>query len=305
MDNFSITTVSEAVQEWLLTKVDGRVRKATLLTYNQRIKKHITNEIGLMKVNEIKPKDIYDWIDNKDISNKTKNEILSILRQTFKFLIMYGFSDDNIMDKVPLFTIQRNKTSPYTLSDLKTICSCAPIELEPIIIFCSWTGLSTSEIFALKWEDIDLKSNTVSISKTLYFENGFYRESEVKSHSRLREVKLFSPALEALERQKTYTSENEYIFTNLNTGKPWNLTCFTHQWKKIFTKTSIEYRRPHVLRTTYANIMMGLGTSTAWVSYQMGHSSISTLTTLHPSFYGMANHSAESIICSSLETLNL
>ena len=74
---------------------------------------------------------------------------------------------------------------------------------------------------------------------------------------------------------------------------------------RTLTKANVEYRRPYVLRTTYANLMMGLGGSTEWLSRQMGHSSISMLTQLHPSYYKMANQSAESFICQSLETLNL
>ena len=305
MDDFSKSTVSEAVQQWFLTKSDGNVKKITLQTYNMRIKNHITNEIGLMKLNEIKTKDIYNWINGKEISNKTKNEILSILRQTFYFLKVHDLFENNVMERVPIFRIKRNKISPLTLLELKTIISSASIELEPIITFFNWTGLSTSELFALKWTDINFDDELVTISKTLRFENGVFIEDTVKHESRLREVKLFNPALEALERQRNYTGEQDFIFINPNTSKPWNISSFTNKWKKTLTKANVEYRRPHVFRATYANIMMGLGASTAWVSYQMGHRTISTLTTLHSSFYGMANQSAESIICNSLETLNL
>ena len=305
MDNFSITTVNEAIQQLLSIKYDGYVKEITLKTDNARIKKHITNEIGLMNLNEIKTKDIYDWINAKDISNKTKNEILSILRQTFSYLKNYDFIDNNIMERVPAFRIKRNKMSPLTLSELETIISSASLEFEPIITFFNWTGLSISELFALKWTDINFDDELLTISKTLRFENGVFIEDTVKHESRLREVKLFNPALEALKRQRNYTGEQDFIFINPNTSKPWNISCFTKKWKKTLTKANVEYRRPHVFRATYANIMMGLGASTAWVSYQMGHSSISTLTILHSSFYGMANKSAESIICSSIETLNL
>ena len=305
MDNFLISTVNEAVQQWFSNKSDGNVKKITLQTYNIRIKKHITNEIGLMKLNEIKTKDIYNWINGKEISNKTKNEILSILRQTFYFLKVHDLFENNVMERVPIFRIKRNKISPLTLLELKTIISSASIELEPIITFFNWTGLSTSELFALKWTDINFDDELVTISKTLRFENGVFIEDTVKHESRLREVKLFNPALEALERQRNYTGEQDFIFINPNTSKPWNISSFTNKWKKTLTKANVEYRRPHVFRATYANIMMGLGASTAWVSYQMGHSSISTLTTLHSNFYGMANQSAESIICNSLEALNL
>lgn len=305
MDNFSKTTVNEAVQQWFSIKPDDHVKKITLQTYNMRIKKHITNEIGLMNLNTIKTEDIYSWINGKDISNKTKNEILSILRQTFSYLKDYGFIDNNIMERVPAFRIKRNKMSPLTLLELKTIISSTSIELEPVITFFNWTGLSTSELFALKWTDINFDDESVNISKTLRFENGVFIEDTVKHKSRLREVKLFNPALEALERQRKHTGEQDFIFINPNTSKPWNISSFTKKWKKTLTKANVEYRRPHVFRATYANIMMGLGASTAWVSYQMGHSSISTLTTLHSSFYGMANQSAESIICNSLEALHL
>ncbi len=79
-----------------------------------------------------------------------------------------------------------------------------------LIQFAFWSGLRTSELIALRWQDIDLEQNRlyVRIAKV----RGHLKGTKTKSG--LREVTLQPQAREALLSQQVFTGEqNEIVFS--------------------------------------------------------------------------------------------
>ena len=72
-----------------------------------------------------------------------------------------------------------------------------------MIKFAFWTGMRTSELCALKWSDINWEKSKISVTraKTQKAE----RDETTKTISGIRQVKLLSPALDALTKQKELT----------------------------------------------------------------------------------------------------
>jgi len=50
-------------------------------------------------------------------------------------------------------------------------------------------------------------------------------------------------------------------------------------WKPVLKKAGVKYRNPYQTRHTYASMMLSASEPLAWVSKQMGHSSIVTTAT--------------------------
>ena len=303
-DNSKIT-VNEAIEQWLYTKESGGVKSSTLETYYSRSKIHIVNEIGLMNLSSITQKQIYEWINNKKISNKTKNEILLILRQTFKFMESIDLLKINIMNKVKSFKVIKKKPTPLPLTQIKNIQLSAHLEIEPIITFCIWTGLQMPEVFALQWSDINFKKNIADINKTLLYKNSVYTEEEVTYPHNQRKVVLFTPALESLIRQNKLTKDYEHVFVNPATEKPWNTRTFKNAWANVLSEAKTKYRKPYILRITYTNLMICLGGRDEWLSRQLGIPIVSDIFRLHSSYFDIANKTSESVIRESLQKIQL
>ena len=261
-------TLNDAIERWLETKKNGAVRKKTFETYCGRIKFHISKEIGLKMLRHVTDEHVSLWITNKNLNPKTKNELLSIIRQTFKMAKKNKWIVENIMDDFDSFKLSRKKPKPFTLKEMESIYFHSEKELEPIIKFWAWVGPRTGEIFALRWIDINFEKQWIRITNTIA-EDDLEEETEerTKTDSSTRKVKLFSPALEALKAQKKYTGNNEFVFINPETGTLWNSTIFQYRWRKILTKASVKYRRPYNLRHTYASVMLSAGESPEWVSH--------------------------------------
>ena len=97
--------LNDALDRWLETKKNGVVRNQTFDTYVARINRHFTKEIGLKMLRHITDEHISLWVTKKDLSPKTKNELLSILRQTFKMSKKNKWVVENIMYDFDSFKI--------------------------------------------------------------------------------------------------------------------------------------------------------------------------------------------------------
>jgi integrase len=67
--------------------------------------------------------------------------------------------------------------------------------------FSFWSGLRISELIALAWEDIDLKTGTVKACRARV--NGSYKQAKTKRST--REVEPIDPAIQWLQVQRSFT----------------------------------------------------------------------------------------------------
>lgn len=79
-----------------------------------------------------------------------------------------------------------------------------------------FTGMRTGEVFALTWDDIDLKERKIKIYKTLYSkvkdEKGRWFLGTTKTESSVREVYICDTLLKTLANYKKYQNDNKKIF---------------------------------------------------------------------------------------------
>ena len=142
--------------------------------------------------------------------------------------------------------------------------------------------MRTSELCALKWSDINWEKSKISVTraKTQKAE----RDETTKTISGTRQVKLLSPALDALTKQKELTFKNErhierHIFLNPFDELAWKGgEPIRKAWTIALRKAGVRYRNPYQTRHTYASLMLSAGELLPWISSQMGHSTTAQTT---------------------------
>ena len=135
---------------------------------------------------------------------------------------------------------------------------------------------------ALRWSDINWDKSKIRIekAKTQYAKV----DETTKTISGTRQIKLLSPALDALLKQKELTFKNErhierHIFLNPFDGLPWKGDQpIRKAWVIALRKAGVRYRNPYQTRHTYASLMLSADESLSWISSQMGHSTTAQTT---------------------------
>ena len=176
----------EWLDEWFELFVKPNVKIRTYNKYKQQARQYICPHLGHYEISNIQPIALQSFIaelQQHGLSANTVNGIITVLKSSLCRAVKFGvcekqFTDSIIRPKarekyVECFTKdEQRRIEHYILSNFKA-------KLFGIII-CLYTGLRIGELLALKWQDIDLNKEIISITKTCRdsWSNGKYIKIE-------------------------------------------------------------------------------------------------------------------------------
>lgn len=261
--------------------------------YKTYIENYIKPTIGRNKINDLTPKQVRDFQDklSERISNKTINNVLISLRQSF----LLAFSDEmieyNIMDRVKNLKVKIIKVTPLDIEEIDVVLhSMASIsDYFNFYQFAIWTGLSTGEQLGLKWTDVNFEDKIITINR-MWCE---YEIRPVKNPTRDRNLELIQTAVDALLAQKKLNYDSEWVFIDSNNkvhkNLPWSATRISKPWNKALKDNGLAHRRAYATRHTYSSIMLSAGMSLEWLKKKMGHSSYKMLEDVYASWTNVSS----------------
>ncbi len=262
-------TIGEALKSWL-QRNQAKLQTSTLQDYNSAIYHHLIPTFGEFAIAELTASKVKEWLSELPCSNKRKSNILTPLRQMFEELYL-----DEIIDKNPLSRVKNlpNKTrepEPFTQEEITKILNELTGQEKNLIQFAFYSGLRTSELIALRWQDVELEQNRIFVKRAHV--RGQLKDTKTKSEK--REVILQPQAREALLNQQAFTGkQNETVFHDPKTNEPWrnDQPIRKNVWIPALKKANIKYRNPYQTRHTFASMMLSTGEHYMWVAQQMGH----------------------------------
>lgn len=280
--NSNVKLFSEYAQIYLDT---ASVSDGTLDTYRKALMKYwqpryAERPIDSFTVSELKQ----DIADIEWKSMKTRNNVLIPLRKVFEMAVDDEAIDRNPAEKIKNMKFQKAEVDPFSPQEAEKIIRYLYAKNEgPELIYASyvqfafWTGMRTSEMLALTWNDIDWNRGAVKVNKTR-IRGQLNHQTKT---NRTREVLLNDRAKEALREAKKLTYQfGEQVFRSPRTSEAW-LT--DKPPREVFTAAlkalGIRHRRTYNTRHTYATQCLMAGMNPAFVANQLGHSVIVLLTT--------------------------
>ena len=128
-----------------------------------------------------------------------------MLRTALSLPIVDNLLAGNPVESVPNAKHQKRPPDPFSRDEAHLIIAEAQRaydeQVHNLIEFWFWTGLRTSEILGLEWQNVDLANGTMIVAKA--FVRG--QQLDRTKTKVLRVVHLNSRALAALHRQRTHT----------------------------------------------------------------------------------------------------
>lgn len=264
----SLITVKDALNDFLRKK-ERTCAYSTLKDYSSAIDYHLIPVFGKFTLTEITKNQVEDWIETLNISNKRINNILSPIRQVFKDAYYDGLIKIDPLSRVRFLSVKHREPKPFNQEEIAKILNHLTGQERNLIQFAFWSGLRTSELIGLRWEDIDFENDRFYVRQAVV--KG--RVKETKTSAGTRTVELNDQSREALQLQKKYTESSERVFNDPRTNQPWknDQSIRKRLWISTLQNTSIEYRSPYQTRHTFASMMLGQRKDPMWVAIQMGH----------------------------------
>ena len=267
-------TFREMAEAWLATV--NQLSHSTLSRYRGMLNSHVLPKIGDMPIDRIQYSTLAGLLATLDCSAKTRNNIATVIRQPFVLALRDGRIKDNPAQHLANAKVQKEPPDPFTLEEAEAILGY--LKNEPVFHnyfeLAFFSGMRTSELIALTWQDIDFQRQCVRVNKA----SVAGKLKSTKTHS-YRDIELNSRTLEALRRQWQRTGlASGYVFINPKTGSPFeNDKVPWRPWQHAIKIAGVRYRKPYNTRHTFATLNLMAGANPMWVARQMGHSTMKML----------------------------
>ena len=286
-------TFNEVTDRWLDYKYNS-IKQSTYFKYKYIIEKYLFPSLKDKTLKQLLYFDFNNYICSFYTLNKSTLKLLiTILKSILKFAERkYDLDFKTDLIKFPkkyssnlqIFTDkEKRKLIQYCYNEnsLKSIG----------ILISLYTGIRIGELCALKWKNINLKEDTITITKTLqrvYENNGTHiLIDSPKSYSSIRKIpinKKLHNLLYALNEINNYNKES-YFLTGL-TDKFIEPRNYQYTFKNILQKIQLPIYNFHILRHTFATDCISINMDVKSLSKILGHSNVNiTLNKyVHPSF---------------------
>ena len=158
----------------------------------------------------------------------------------------------------------------------------------PIFLLLSYTGLRVGELCALKWRDIDMENQTISISKTYYNPTNNKKEYKLltpKTPTSVRLIDVDDTVINELKFHKAFQNkaimkhrdiyhDEGFIFTSVDNlpGYPLYLKKVGNRMTRLLKLADLNVDlTPHSLRHTHTSLLAEAEVSLPQIMERLGH----------------------------------
>jgi integrase len=157
-------TFLEAVRHFRATKVH-LLKPSTRITYNERIEKVLLPRFGETELREITGvvlATLDGELTREELTPSTRRNVHIVLRSVVRSAVEGG-----LLEAMPRFPrlprVGRKAIHPMHRDDLDAILAVASAQARLAFALAAFAGLRAGEVRGLKWSDVDLKGNTVTV----------------------------------------------------------------------------------------------------------------------------------------------
>lgn len=287
-----------------LDMVDDNLAPNTKHFYTRIINDYIKPSLGNLKLNQIKPVHVQQFIltlsteggrkDGKGekISPATVKRYFTVLKSIMARAYRLDLIEHNPTEtaKLDLPKVIEPDIAIFTKEEAAYMLSCLekePTEFKLLIHLAIVTGLRRGELAALSWDCIDFENKSLTVKQSAYKPIG--KEIALKppkTRGSVRSIAIPEYLIALLRHYKVEQSErrlklgskwegNNWIFTQWN-GKIINPMTPTKWWTHFLERHNIPHRKFHSLRHTSATLLLANGANIKTVASRLGHSQLKT-----------------------------
>ena len=258
---------------------NGQLSPSTFSGYAKAIASERMRRWHGMRVNEVTPSGLRDWISEMDCTSKFIRNLMIPLRSVLEDALNDGLIEFDPFERIALGKLIRQTAkasdyviSPYTAAERNTLLAACRDDERPMVQFWFETGLRPGELQALEWDSIDLERRIARITQNQVA--GVVKAP--KTAAGRREVDLSQAAIAALQAARANRCESVRIWNNPATRKPWENDAQLRKtlWQPLCRRAGIEYRNPYQVRHTFASSLLTSGHNPWYVAAQLGHEDV-------------------------------
>ena len=282
--------------------------------------------IGHLRLDKITGRHVQQFINDlalngksmktgRPLSRKTAIHHLSFISDVFSYAVKMDMLSENPCRKVTVPKGEKKEKEIYTLEEIEVLfklLETAPLKYRTFFTLAIYSGFRRGELLGLEWKDIDWEHNVISVRRTSNYtaDKGIYTDT-TKTKKSQRSLK-FPPMV--MDLLKSYKSEQDEEKVKLGSkwidydrlfvkcdGRPMNNNTPYFWFTEFCKENNFRFCDIHSMRHFYASALINEGVDAAAVSGALGHSVISTTTSIYCHAFQQAQARAGDAIASVLD----
>jgi integrase len=192
------------------------VRKAyaTVEAHKSYLTLHILPKWGSHKLSEVNTVKFEKWLEGLKLAPATKTKIRNIMSAVYSHGIRHEWIMFNPISKVRCSAKRLREPDVFTPGEFQMLLKELSLRERVMVMLAGSTGLRRSELFALRWSDINFFTMEVAVTRSCV-RNRF---GTVKTEASGKPVPLHQSVCDVLvewRKESPYNSDDDFLFPSL------------------------------------------------------------------------------------------
>ena len=295
----TVAEVCDHFDQRELTKDNTWRSYSTKKTYKAYLKRWIIPEWGALDLSGVRTIEVESWLRRLPLAKSSCAKIRGLLSVLFNHACRYELFDRNPIRLVRQGAKRRSAPSVLTPAEIKALLGGLNLRERTLVLLAASTGLRQSELFGMKWCDIDFAQHTMNVVRSIVY--GVV--GPCKTESSQKPVPVHPTVLEALGKWRQlcrYNKSDDWVFASrrYRGRKPiWGQAILRKYIRPAAQRVGIQKRLGwHTFRHTYSTLLRSVGTEFKVMQELLRHSSLRSTLDVYTQAISPAKHAAQAAV---------
>jgi integrase len=274
---------------------------STKKTYQAYLNRWVLPHWRHYELAEVRTIQVESWLRRLPLAKSSCAKIRNLMSVLFNHACRYELFDRN-----PIYLVRQSakrRRAPIVLmpDEIKAMLDNLSIRERTLVLLAVSTGLRQSELFGLKWGDIDLVQGRMNVTRSIVY--GVVGPCKTESSQKPVPVHpLLADALSDWRKQCAYTKPDDWVFASKrHRGRRpyWGQAILRKYLRPVAQRLGIQKCIGwHTFRHTYSTLLRSVGTEFKVMQELLRHSTLRSTLDVYTQAITPAKHAAQAAVLS-------
>ncbi len=300
--NFAAMTVAQLCDHFEQRELanDNTWRShATKKIYKAYLTRWVRPHWQQSKLADVRTIKVESWLRGLPLAKSSCAKIRNLMSVLFNHACRYELFDRNPIYLVRQSAKRRTLPSILVPAEIKALIDALELRERTLVLLAASTGLRQSEIFGLKWGDID--RGTMSVTRSIVYGVVGLCKTEASQKPAPMHLTL-GDALLQWRKHCTYIKPEDWVFASkrYRGRRPyWGQAILRKYIRPVAHRVGIQKRFGwHTFRHSYSTLLRSVGTEFKVMQELLRHSSLRSTLDVYTQAVTPAKHAAQAAVMS-------